>query len=70
MKYKFRQKTYSVLRETQYLVKHQTYITSLVCFEFETMQEIVIPKTTFYKNAVKIVLTLEEEKKLAGRYSL
>jgi hypothetical protein len=58
MKYKFREKTYSVLRETQYLVKHQTYITSLVCFEFETMQEVVIAKTTFFKSAVKIAKEL------------
>ena len=62
MKYKVRGKTYSVLRETQYLAKHQTYITSLVCFEFETMQEIVIPKTTFYKNAVKIVFEIQQKK--------
>jgi hypothetical protein len=60
MKYKFRNKTYSILRETQYLIKHQTYITSLVCFEFETMQEVVIPKTTFFKSAVKIVLKMKE----------
>lgn len=30
--------------------------TSLVCFEFESMQEVIILKTTFYKSAVKIVL--------------
>lgn len=59
MKYKFREKTYSVLRETQYLIKHHTYITSLVCFEFEAMQEVIIPKTTFYKSAVKIVFEVQ-----------